>query len=142
MITKTASCPLIPPRRSSLKSLNYPASPPKRKLRSRTQGEAGRQTPSGFGDYVKAMYESEKYKKEQTVKYSIAREFRNNDSRIKRLMTSKIQDHTMDLSRNRCGSIRDSGMLPPVQQPYKDENTRIKRVSSTFIRRIRTLRQY
>lgn len=62
-MTKTASCPSIPPRKGSLKSLNYPSSPPKRKFRSRTQGE-GKHTPKGFGEYLQAMYENEKYKKE------------------------------------------------------------------------------
>ncbi|CAK70560.1 unnamed protein product (macronuclear) [Paramecium tetraurelia] len=143
LISKTASCPHIPPRRSSLKSLNYPASPPKRKFRSRTQGE-GKNQPSGFGDFVKAMYESEKQKKELSSKSVITKEFRFNDSRIKRLVTSKICDQTVDLSRNRCASIKDSNQLPILMQiaPYKEENIRIKRVSSTMIRRIRTLRLY
>ncbi|CAD8114633.1 unnamed protein product [Paramecium sonneborni] len=143
LISKTASCPHIPHRRSSLKSLNYPTSPPKRKFRSRTQGD-GKNQPNGFGDYVKAIYDSEKQKKELCSKSVITKEFRFNDSRIKRLVTSKICDQTLDLSRNRCGSIKDPNQLPPLISiaPYKDENIRIKRVSSTMIRRIRTLRLY
>lgn len=106
MLSKTASCPHIPPRRSSLKSLNYPSSP-KRKLRSRTQGES-KNLPSGFGNYITAMYESEKLKKEVFSRSVIAREFKCNDSRIKRLVTSKICDYTLDLSRNRCISSKDA----------------------------------
>ncbi|CAD8172045.1 unnamed protein product [Paramecium octaurelia] len=143
LISKTASCPHIPPKRNSLKSLNYPSSPPKRKFRSRTQGD-GKNQLNGFGDYIKAMYESEKQKRELCSKSVIIKEFRCHDSRIKRLGTSKLCDQTLDLSKNGWASIKDSNQLPPLISiaPYQEENIRIKRVSSTMIRRIRTLRLY
>lgn len=53
------------------------------------------------------MYESEKQKKELCSKSVITKEFRFNDSRLKRLVTSKICDQTVDISRNRCASIKD-----------------------------------
>ncbi|CAK87875.1 unnamed protein product (macronuclear) [Paramecium tetraurelia] len=143
LISKTASCPHIPPKRNSLKSLNYPQSPPKRKFRSRTQGD-GKNQLNGFGDYIKAMYESEKQKRELCSKSVIIKEFRCHDSRIKRLGTSKLCDQTLDLSKIGCASIKDTNQLPPLISiaPYQEENIRIKRVSSTMIRRIRTLRLY